>query len=206
MDARLTQTEINRVSYNAITKEWAEYRKNSIIGKCIVEWEKMLSPNSDILDIGCGAGYPIAAYLCQNGHQVTGIDISENMIEEAKKLHLQNADFFVRDIMDYFPDKRYDAVIAFDSIWHVEENRQEEMLERITGMLKDGGWLLITHGKKRGTITGEMFKRKFVYSALDGEEVRNILTVNQMEIISWLENYRESSIGTRDLLAVARKA
>lgn len=201
----MTQTEINRVSYNAITEEWADYRNKSRIGKCIVEWEEMLSPNSDILDIGCGTGYPIAAYLSEKGHHITGIDISESMIEEAKKLHLENADFFVLDIVDYFPDKRYDAVIAFDSIWHVEEIRQKEMLERITCMLKDGGRLLITHGKKRGTITGEMFKRKFVYSALDGEKVRNILTENHMEIISWLEDYKEASIGTRDLLVVARK-
>ena len=153
-----------------------------------------------------GIGKAIAEHFLKEGHQVTGIDISENMIEEAKALHIKNAEFFVNNIMEYVPEKRFDAVIAFDSIWHVEENRQEEMLERITGMLKDGGWLLITHGKKRGTITREMFKRKFVYSALDGEEVRNILTLNQMEIISWLEDYRESSIGTRDLLAVARKA
>lgn len=205
MDARLTQTEINRASYNAVCREWADYRAKSRIGECIAEFERRLTENSDILDIGCGTGYPIASYLSKMGHRITGIDISENMIEEAKALRLKNADFFVQNIMEYRPQKQFDAVIAFDSIWHVEESRQKELFERISDMLKDGGWLLFTHGKERGTIRGEMFRKTFVYSALDGSEVKKILSDNRMEIVNWLEKYEEPSIGTRDLLVVARK-
>ena len=51
MDARLTQTEINRASYNAVCREWADYRAKSRIGECIAEFERRLTENSDILDI-----------------------------------------------------------------------------------------------------------------------------------------------------------
>lgn len=46
------------------------------INQCIVDFANNLSPNSRVLDIGCGTGYPIALYLSKQGFQVTGIDIS----------------------------------------------------------------------------------------------------------------------------------
>lgn len=42
-----------------------------------------LPPNTSILDIGCGAGEPIARYCIENGHEVTGIDASQALISLA---------------------------------------------------------------------------------------------------------------------------
>lgn len=50
-------------SYNKICKEWSEFRKNTSINKCIVDFANKLRPNSRVLDIGCGSEYPISAYL-----------------------------------------------------------------------------------------------------------------------------------------------
>ncbi len=33
-----------------------------------------LPAQAKILDLGCGSGRPIAAYLLQHGHQLTGVD------------------------------------------------------------------------------------------------------------------------------------
>ncbi len=106
-------------SYNKICKKWSEFRKNTSINQCIVDFANNLSPNSRVLDIGCGTGYPIALYLSKQGFQVTGIDISEEMIKQAQKLNLHNATFLVEDILNFKTDKKYDAIIAFDSIWHI---------------------------------------------------------------------------------------
>lgn len=83
-------------SYNKICKKWSEFRKNTSFNQCIVDFANNLSPNSRVLDIGCGTGYPIALYLSKQGFQVTGIDISEEMIKQAQKLNLHNATFFSR--------------------------------------------------------------------------------------------------------------
>ncbi len=79
-----------------ICKKWSEFHKNTSINQCIVDFANNLSPNSRVLDIGCGTGYPIALYLSKQGFQVTGIDISEEMIKQAQKLNLHNATFFSR--------------------------------------------------------------------------------------------------------------
>ena len=43
-----------------------------------------LQPNAHILDIGCGSGYPIAAYLIEHGFQVTGVDGSKELLNIAQ--------------------------------------------------------------------------------------------------------------------------
>lgn len=86
----------NRVktSYNNICMKWSEFRKSTPINQCIVDFAKNLRPNGSVLDIGCGSGYPISAYLSNQGFQVTGIDISEEMIKQAKQLNLPDAVFY----------------------------------------------------------------------------------------------------------------
>ena len=34
-----------------------------------------------ILDLGCGTGRPISEYFIEQGHQITGVDFSPNMLE-----------------------------------------------------------------------------------------------------------------------------
>ena len=45
----------------------------------------LLPAKSEVLDVGCGAGVPNAKYLSDQGHSVTGIDISSKMLELARK-------------------------------------------------------------------------------------------------------------------------
>ena len=46
-----------------------------------------------MLDIGCGTGFPIDAYLSGQGFSVTGIDVSARMLEKARKLNLKTRVF-----------------------------------------------------------------------------------------------------------------
>lgn len=41
----------------------------------------MLEPNSLILDLGCGSGRPVDAFLIARGHRVIGLDFSEAQIQ-----------------------------------------------------------------------------------------------------------------------------
>ena len=45
-----------------------------------------LPPGGKILDLGCGAGIPIAAYFIGKGFAVTGLDASAAMIRLAKNV------------------------------------------------------------------------------------------------------------------------
>lgn len=194
-----------RLSYNKICKKWSEFRKSTSINKCIVDFAKNLKSNASVLDIGCGSGYPISSYLSKQGFQITGIDISEEMIKQAKQLDLTNATFLVEDILKFNTEKKYDAIIAFDSIWHIEHDKQEQVYQIISSLIVPGGLFLFTHGKKDGEVISTMWGESFYHSALDLEKVHELLEQNGFDIVSSVKDYVEETTGERELLIVAQK-
>lgn len=207
MTARVTEATADSVkrAYDNIADKWAEFRAGCTINKCIAEFVKLLPLHSEILDVGCGTGYPIAAYLTEKGHRVTGIDVSREMLRKARALNLVNARFINVDFTDYVADIAFDAVIAFDSLWYIAYSRQESIYPKLASLIKSGGYLLFTHGNREGEITGEMYGETFYYSALDASRVRDLLANNGFEILTFTENYSEPTTDTRDLLVTARK-
>ncbi len=194
-----------RDSYNKICDKWSDFCEGRKVNKCIADFVGLLEPRCKILDAGCGTGYPIAAFLAEKGFRVTGIDISEEMIKRAESLNLTDACFFVEDISEFHSDEKYGAVIAFDSLWHIEYGKQEEIYKVIASVLEQGGKFIFTHGRTDGEVTGTMYGEKFYNSALDGEKVRRLLTENGFEILSFTEDYKEETTGNRDLLVIAEK-
>lgn len=195
----------NSTSYDLICDDWQKFRNSTKINKCIVDFCNLIIPNGKVLDVGCGTGYPVAQYLAEHNFYVTGIDISEKMIEKANRLQLKNANFIHKDILNYLTDKLYDGVIAFDSIWHIAKDKQADVYRKIASLMNCGAYFLFTHGKQNGETVGTMFNQKFYYSALNIEELQSILSQAGLKIISLIENYKEQTTGERDLLVVAKK-
>lgn len=192
-------------SYNNICDQWSDFRKSTVINKCIVDFANNLKPHARVLDIGCGSGYPVSSYLSEHGFQVTGIDISERMINKAKLLRLTHAAFFVEDILHFKSEQTFDAIIAFDSLWHIKHDRQESLYHILSSLLTPGGLLLFTHGKRNGEIISAMWGEDFYHSALDVETVHELLKQNGFTLVSSIEDYAEETTGDRELLIIARK-
>lgn len=193
-------------AYDAICEKWCAQRSASPVNRCVAEFAQSIARGGQVLDIGCGGGDPIDRYLSGQGLQVTGIDRSASMIEKARALCLPGARFIVADVLEFAPESACDAVIAFDSLWHVPHAKQRSLYARLSAWLKPGGGLLFTHGKAGGEIHGEMFGQTFYYSALDVGEVRALLEDAGLTIERCEVDYREATTGERDLLVVARKA
>ena len=192
-------------SYDSICDDWQKFRNSTEINKCIVDFCDLITPNGKILDIGCGTGYPIARYLVERDFSVTGIDISQKMIEKANELQLEKATFIKQDILDFSTDLRYDGVIAFDSIWHIAKEQHHNVYRKIASLMNCGAYFLFTHGSRNNETIGTMFNKQFYYSALDINELKPILSGVGLKIISLIENYKEVSTGQRDLLVIAQK-
>jgi SAM-dependent methyltransferase len=77
-----------------------------------------LRPNSLVLDVGCGAGLPVAETLACAGHRVHGIDVSQKMVHIARNLVLDGT-FEVADMRTYVPDQPFDVVVAMFSLGHM---------------------------------------------------------------------------------------
>jgi ubiquinone/menaquinone biosynthesis C-methylase UbiE len=100
------------------------------------------------LDVGCGTGF-LALRLAELGHIVTGVDLSGEMIEQARSKAEQAAleiEFRVRDAADLdSPDEAYDLVVARHVIWNLPD--PERAVAEWLRVLRPGGRLLLVEGK-----------------------------------------------------------
>lgn len=194
-----------RDSYNAVCDKWTEFRSHCRVDSCIRRLAENLPEGCRVLDVGCGSGYPISAFLSKCGFEVVGIDISENMIAKARSLDLPNARFLLCDYMKFQSDTPFDAIIAFDSLWHIPYKFQRDIYSKASSLLTDKGYFLFTHGKSDGEINGVMWEHDFYYSALNCSDVVELLNKNLFKIVSIVENYSDPTSGQRDLFIIAQK-
>ena len=98
-----------------------------------------------VCDLGCGPGQ-IAAWLVEHCDlsDVTGIDLSSRLVEEARRMHPQ-IEFRQGDMLNIdVPDGAWAGATAFYCLIHIPHERLVEALKEIKRALKPGGVLLLT--------------------------------------------------------------
>lgn len=99
---------------------------------------------ASILDIGCGNG-TILARLANERRTLYGVDLSENMIEIAKKRLGVHAKLLVADAKELpFSESEFDYIICNASFHHYPYPK--ETLQEMRRVLKNKGELLIGEG------------------------------------------------------------
>lgn len=102
-----------------------------------------LRDGARVLDIGCGAGVPIAQALARR-FAVTGVDISKEQIRRARA-NVPEGTFIQGDIMTVsLPSGGFDAAVAFYTLFHLPREEHPELLRRVRDWLAPGGYLLAT--------------------------------------------------------------
>lgn len=111
------------------------------------EWHqfKNLFPDlkdKSVLDLGCGYGWHCNYAVERGAARVLGIDSSENMIREAKRLHSDpKISYEVEGVESYvYPEHTFDCVIS-NLVFHYIENL-EEIYRKVYRTLKAGGTFL----------------------------------------------------------------
>ena len=84
-----------------------------------------LPENAKILDLACGKGRH-AIYLNQLGFDVTGADLSENSITEAKKSETATLHFMEHDMRESF-DTKFDAIFNLFTSFGYFENEEDNL-------------------------------------------------------------------------------
>lgn len=109
------------------------------------EIERHLPKKQDlkILDVGTGPGF-FAILLAQEGYDVTAVDYTEAMLEQAKKnagALAERIRFMKMDAQNLdFPDGTFDVVISRNLTWNLEQ--PEKAYAEWMRVLREGGKLL----------------------------------------------------------------
>ncbi|MFH8619919.1 SAM-dependent methyltransferase [Streptomyces sp. NPDC017979] len=100
-----------------------------------------------VLDAGCGIGSPAVRVASLTGAEVWGVTISQQQVDQAVELAERaglsgRVRFALRDAMDTgYEDGSFDAVLAFESIVHMDRPRALREWKRV---LKPGGRIVLT--------------------------------------------------------------
>ncbi|KAH8811350.1 methyltransferase type 11 [Xylogone sp. PMI_703] len=141
---------------------------------------KMHAPsNSDVLELGCGAGVPGTELLSLRCSKVIANDISKAQVELAKsRIKGANVDFRHEDMTKLrFESASFDAVVAFYSIFHLPRGEQAELFQRIYSWLRPGGYFLCNLGvhDDSGSVAKDWLGSQMYWSSFDTETNMKLL-------------------------------
>lgn len=130
-----TRAEMPKGANKVLDRRNIENSYSSLLG--------LLKDGLSVLDVGCGSGAITADVAQRTSEKVVGIDLSEHLIELAKRNygHLSNLSFEVVNISEYVSAEKFDLVIAARTLQWV--NNPAEVVQKMVALLKSGGKISI---------------------------------------------------------------
>ncbi|GAB3178243.1 methyltransferase family protein [Micromonospora palomenae] len=150
--SRDDERDVVRSGYDALSYHYrADDADDGQYAPWLAELRRRLPAAATILDLGCGCGVPVARFLANAGHHVTGVDISNVQIERARRL-VPTGTFLRADATRLeLPPMSIDAVVCLYALIHMPLADQPPLIDRIATWLRPGGWLLATVGHEAWT-------------------------------------------------------
>jgi cyclopropane fatty-acyl-phospholipid synthase-like methyltransferase len=168
---------------------------------------ELLRDDSDVLELGCGAGEPVTRRLTER-HRVTGVDVSAVQLELAAR-HAPTAQLIHADMTEVaFASSSFDAVVAFYAVTHVPRERHADLLARIFEWLRPGGIVLLTMGAgdEPGSVEEEWLGVPMYFSHFDAATNRSLVQRAGFRIVeAELLEDDEDGIPVRFLWVLARR-
>jgi len=133
--------------YDLIAEAYLQrYARSAVRDHWLGELITLLPKGARVLDLGCGAGIPVAREIAARGFHVLGVDGSARQIELARS-NVPAAQFLHADMtrMQFAPAS-FDAISAFYSITHVPRDEHAALFRRIATWLKPGGAFVASLG------------------------------------------------------------
>jgi trans-aconitate methyltransferase len=193
-------------AYDREGPAWAATRDRRLIERPWLDRALALAPRGHprrrVLDLGCGAGRPIAEYLLDRGCAVTGVDASRPMIELFAQV-VPRATALHADMRTLALAQRFDLILAWDSFFHLTADDQQRMFPIFAAHAEPGGVLLFNSGPKAGHAVGRILAEPVFHASLDPHEYRTCLDEAGFEALGyWPED--EAAGGRTVWLARAR--
>lgn len=141
-----------------------------------------LKAGAAILDLGCGTGEPIAAHFIEHGYAVTGVDAAPAMITLCRQ-RFPRADWIEADMRTLALGRRFGAIIAWDSFFHLDQDEQRAMFPIFERHIGPAGLLLFTSGPRAGVVIGSLYGEDLFHASLDPDEYGSLLDTSGFRVL-----------------------
>ena len=174
--------------YNSITQNYLKLIDSmgpTVCEKYLQVLIERLPAGARILELGCGAGIPMARRLASH-FKVIGVDISKEQLVLATP-NVPEASFILADMTRLnFSHAAFDAVVTSYSITHVTRNEHYNLLTNIYRMLKPDGLLVVTMGTgdTPDTVEPDWLGAPMFFSHFDGNTNVALICETRFEIVS----------------------
>ena len=143
----------------------------------------LIPAGGSILDIGCGAGEPIAAYLVEHGYAVMGVDSSAVMISMFQ-LRLPDQETLVSDMRLLSLQRTFDGILAWDSFFHLNHHDQKQMFPLFRAHAAPRAALMFTSGPAHCEAIGRLEGEPLYHASLDAAEYKHLLDSQGFEVVA----------------------
>jgi SAM-dependent methyltransferase len=144
-----------------------------------------LIPGAAVLDLGCGSGRPIAAWLAARGFSVTGVDTAGALLAQARA-GLPGHRWIEADMRSLALDRTFDALLAWDSFFHLDHDDQCAMFAVFAAHAAPGAPLMFTSGPAHGEAIGSFAGEPLFHASLAPDEYRRLLDAHGFEALTFV--------------------
>ncbi|MEU6164290.1 class I SAM-dependent DNA methyltransferase [Streptomyces tanashiensis] len=147
---RPADLDVVRASYDHVADTYADMvittgmgdiRRHPWLKASIDAFADTVGASGPVLDVGCGPG-TVTAYLAERGLDVSGVDLSPRMIENARRLHPE-CRFGVASATELdLADASLGGVLGWWSLFNLPREVLPQVLALFARALKPGGHLI----------------------------------------------------------------
>lgn len=137
-----------RAAYSAVAASYGDQFGDELAGLPFESWLLRrvadLAGDAPVIEVGTGPGH-VAAFLAEAGADATGLDLSPEMVDEARRRH-PTANYEVGDLRRLLrPASRdgWGAVVAWYSLIHLAASELPEAIATLARPLSASGWLVL---------------------------------------------------------------
>lgn len=138
---------------------------------------------TNILDLGCGSGAPVAQYLVTCGLRVTGIDSSRTLISLCRE-RLPDQEWRLADMRSLDLSRKFEGILAWDSFFHLTPASQRKMFAVFARHAAPATVLMFNTGPTHGEAIGAYRGDPLYHASLNPEEYTALLETIGFEIIA----------------------
>ena len=152
-------------------------------GKRLIErvwferFRNVMPDGADVLDLGCGSGEPVARYLIESGHRVTGVDSSPTLIGMCRS-RFPGETWIAGDMREVSLSRRFGGVVAWNSFFHLTPDDQRAMFRVFKDHADPGAALMFTSGPRAGEAIGTYQGEPLYHASFDAAEYEALLAAH----------------------------